>query len=136
MKIKKTVPITQARNNLYKLLDETIISSEPIEILGKRGNGILLSKQDWISIQETLYLLSIPGMRESLIEGRNTSEEELLDLEDIGWDKKAKELLKIIRENPFQNPPPYEKLIGDLKGLYSKRINIQHRIVYAVVEGR
>lgn len=81
----KTVPITQARNNLYKLLDETIISSGPIEILGKRGNGILLSKQDWISIQETLYLLSIPGMRESLIEGRNTSEEELLDLEDIGW---------------------------------------------------
>lgn len=92
-----------------------------MEILGKRGNSILLSKQDWISIQETLYLLSIPGMRESLIEGRNTSEEELLDLEDIGWDKKAKELLKIIRENPFQNPPPYEKLIGDLKGLYSKR---------------
>ncbi|MCG8502921.1 MAG: type II toxin-antitoxin system Phd/YefM family antitoxin [Firmicutes bacterium] len=82
----KTVPITQARNNLYKLLDETILSSEPIEILGKRGNGILLSKQDWISIQETLYLLSIPGMRESLIEGRNTPEEELLDLEDIGWD--------------------------------------------------
>lgn len=82
----KTVPITQARNNLYKLLDETIMSSEPIEILGKRGNGILLSKQDWISIQETLYLLSIPGMRDSLIEGRNTSEEELLDLEDIGWD--------------------------------------------------
>ncbi len=82
----KTVPITQARNNLYKLLDETIISSEPIEILGKRGNGILLSKQDWISIQETLYLLSIPGMRESLIEGRNIPKEELLDLEDIGWD--------------------------------------------------
>ena len=55
-------------------------------------------------------------------------------LEQIGLDKKAKELLKIIRENPFQNPPPYEKLIGDLKGMYSRRINIQHRIVYAVAK--
>ena len=53
-------------------------------------------------------------------------------LEEVGLDKKARDLLKIIRGNPFQNPPPYEKLIGDLKGLYSRRINIQHRIVYAV----
>lgn len=82
--ILKTVPITQARNNLYKLLDETISSSEPIEILGKRGNGILLSKQDWTSIQETLYLLSIPGMREALIEGKHTPIDECM--EDIGWD--------------------------------------------------
>ena len=80
----KTVSITQARNNLYKLLDEAIISSEQIEILGKRGNGILISKQDWSSIQETLYLLSIPGMRESLIEGKNTPIDECT--EDIGWD--------------------------------------------------
>lgn len=48
--------------------------------------------------------------------------------------KKAINLLKIIRENPFQNPPPYEKLIGDLKGMYSRRINIQHRIVYDVLK--
>ena len=49
-------------------------------------------------------------------------------------DGKAKKLLEIIKHNPFQNPPPYEKLIGDLKGLYSRRINIQHRIVYEVLE--
>ena len=49
-------------------------------------------------------------------------------------DTKAKKLLEIIKQNPFQNPPPYEKLIGDLKGLYSRRINIQHRIVYEVLE--
>ena len=48
--------------------------------------------------------------------------------------KKAINLLKIIKENPFQNPPPYEKLIGDLKGMYSRRINIQHRIVYDVLK--
>jgi len=45
---------------------------------------------------------------------------------------KAKELIEIIRENPFQNPPPYEKLVGNLAGTYSRRINIKHRIVYEV----
>lgn len=47
---------------------------------------------------------------------------------------KAKELLNIIQENPYQNPPPYEKLVGDLTGAYSRRINIQHRVVYQVLE--
>ncbi len=47
---------------------------------------------------------------------------------------KAQELLKIIEENPYQNPPPYEKLVGDLAGAYSRRINIQHRLVYQVLE--
>ena len=46
----------------------------------------------------------------------------------------AQELLAVIRENPFQNPPPYEKLVGDLAGAYSRRINIQHRLVYQVLE--
>jgi Txe/YoeB family toxin of toxin-antitoxin system len=45
---------------------------------------------------------------------------------------KAQELLVIIKENPFQNPPPYEKIVGDLSGAYSRRINIQHRLVYEV----
>ena len=47
---------------------------------------------------------------------------------------KAKGLLEIIKDNPYQNPPPYEKLLGDLKGPYSRRINIQHRLVYEVLE--
>ena len=47
---------------------------------------------------------------------------------------KAKGLLEIIKDNPYQNPPPYEKLLGDLKGAYSRRINIQHRLVYEVLE--
>ena len=47
---------------------------------------------------------------------------------------KAQTLLDMIQINPFQNPPPYEKLVGDLAGAYSRRINIQHRLVYAVVE--
>lgn len=49
-------------------------------------------------------------------------------------DKKAKKLLEIIKNNPFVNPPPYEKLVGNLSGAYSRRINIQHRIVYQVLE--
>ena len=47
---------------------------------------------------------------------------------------KAQSLLDIIQINPFQNPPPYEKLVGDLEGAYSRRINIQHRLVYEVIE--
>lgn len=47
---------------------------------------------------------------------------------------KVEELLEMIRENPFQTPPPYEKLVGDLSGAYSRRINIQHRLVYQVLE--
>jgi toxin YoeB len=51
-----------------------------------------------------------------------------------GLKAKAQELLAIIKENPFQNPPPYEKLVGDLAGSYSRRINIQHRLVYEVLQ--
>ena len=53
-------------------------------------------------------------------------------LKRAGLENKTKELLNIIRNNPFQNPPSYEKLRGDLQGLYSRRINITHRLVYAV----
>ena len=51
-----------------------------------------------------------------------------------GLKEKAKTLLGIVAENPFQNPPPYEKLVGDLAGAYSRRINIQHRLVYQVLQ--
>ncbi len=50
--------------------------------------------------------------------------------------KKTKSLIEILKDNPFQNPPPYEKLLGDLKDLYSRRINIQHRLVYEVLEDK
>jgi Txe/YoeB family toxin of toxin-antitoxin system len=55
-------------------------------------------------------------------------------LASSGLKNKAQELLKIIEQNPYQNPPPYEKLVGDLLGAYSRRINIQHRLVYQVLE--
>lgn len=55
-------------------------------------------------------------------------------LASSGLKEKAKELLQVIELNPYQNPPPYEKLVGDLSGAYSRRINIQHRLVYQVIE--
>lgn len=51
-----------------------------------------------------------------------------------GLKEKTKDLLRVVELNPFQNPPPYEKLVGDLAGAYSRRINIQHRLVYEVLE--
>jgi antitoxin YefM len=64
-----SLPVTQARAQLYQLLDEAAESHEPIQITGKRSNAVLISEADWRSIQETLYLLSIPGMRESIRDG-------------------------------------------------------------------
>ena len=55
-------------------------------------------------------------------------------LSSAGLKNKAIELLDIVQHNPYQNPPPYEKLVGDLDGAYSRRINIQHRLVYQVLE--
>jgi PHD/YefM family antitoxin component YafN of YafNO toxin-antitoxin module len=65
----KTITATKARSNLYKLIDETATVNEPIQIMGKRTNAVLISEEDWSSIQETLFLVSIPGMRESIIKG-------------------------------------------------------------------
>ncbi|MCX6563350.1 MAG: type II toxin-antitoxin system Phd/YefM family antitoxin [Candidatus Aminicenantes bacterium] len=61
-----------ARARLYRLIDETAQSHEPVLISGKRRNAVLLSEEDWRSVQETLYLISIPGMRESIVEGLKT----------------------------------------------------------------
>jgi len=78
----KSIPATRAREQLYRLIDEVAESSEPVRISGPRANVIVVSEDDWRSIQETLYLQSIPGMRESIIEGMNTPEEELVDEPD------------------------------------------------------
>jgi antitoxin YefM len=64
-----TINVTNARKNLYQLLDKIVESHEPVQITGKNGSAVLISEEDWKSVQETLYLLSIPGMRESIREG-------------------------------------------------------------------
>ena len=67
-----TITATEARKLLYKLLDDVSESHEPIQITGKRSNAVLIAEDDWRAVQETLYLTSIPGMRESIIEGMST----------------------------------------------------------------
>jgi len=64
-----TIKATEARSQLYSLIDETNSTHEPVQITGKRGNAVLVSEDDWRAIQETLYLTSIPGMRESIVDG-------------------------------------------------------------------
>jgi prevent-host-death family protein len=64
-----TFNATEARSKLYALIDETTDTHQPIVITGKRGNAILLAEDDWKAINETLHLLSVPGMRESIQEG-------------------------------------------------------------------
>ena len=64
-----TITVTGARATLYKLIDETVSSHKPVVIKGKRGNAVLLSESDWNAISETLHLVSLPGMRESIQEG-------------------------------------------------------------------
>ena len=87
------ITASEARANLYRLIDEAASSHQPLLITGKRNKAVLVSEEDWEAIQETLYLLSIPGMRESIREGM-------------------------------------ARPVGDLSGAYSRRINIQHRLVY------
>lgn len=71
-----TLSASEARANFYRLIDEVAASHEPVRITGKRHNAVLLSESDWASVQETLYLLGIPGMRESIREGLDTPMEE------------------------------------------------------------
>ncbi|AFZ54976.1 Txe/YoeB family addiction module toxin [Cyanobacterium aponinum UTEX 3222] len=61
------------------------------------------------------------------------AQEDLEKLKNIGLFEKIKQLIAILRENPFLNPPSYEKLVGNLKGCYSRRINLKHRLVYRVI---
>ena len=68
-----TITVTEARANLYKLIDDASVNHEPVIITGKRGNAVLLAEGDWNAITETLHLLSAPGMRGSITAGMQES---------------------------------------------------------------
>jgi antitoxin YefM len=78
-----TLTASEARANLYRLIDEAAESHVPIRITGKRNSAILISEKDWASVQETMHLLSIPGMRESIREGMETSVDECV--KELDW---------------------------------------------------
>jgi prevent-host-death family protein len=81
--VVKSIPATRARESLYRLIDEVAETSEPVQITGRRADAVLVSADDWRAIQETLYLLSIPGMRESILAGMAEPLTECDD--DPGW---------------------------------------------------
>ncbi len=68
----KTLTTTDARKNIYKLVEQANETHEPIQITGKKNNAVLVGEEDWRNIQETLFLTSIPGMRESIVDGMKT----------------------------------------------------------------
>jgi prevent-host-death family protein len=78
-----TLSATEARSKLYRLIDQTSLTHEPIVITSKKGNAVLLSEDDWRAIQETMYLLNIPEMRESILEGLATPVEDCK--EELDW---------------------------------------------------
>jgi len=75
--------VSQARANIYKIMDETAQTHQPIMITGKRNNVVMLSEEDWNAIEETLFLNSIPGMASSIKEAMDASNSEFS--EDIEW---------------------------------------------------
>jgi antitoxin YefM len=77
------ISATEARKQLYKLVDQVQESHEPVQITGKRGSAVLVGEDDWRAVQETLYLVSIPGMRESIVEGMATPVDDLED--ELDW---------------------------------------------------
>lgn len=77
-----TLNATEARSRLYSLIDEAAQTHQPIVITGKRGNAVLLAEEDWNAISETMHLLSVPGMRESIREGMAQSPEECSEMLD------------------------------------------------------
>ncbi len=80
--LQKAISVSQARANIFKLIEETNQNHTPIIITGKKNDAVLLSLDDWNSIQETLYLNSIPNVKQSIIEGLNTPVEEC---EEYQW---------------------------------------------------
>lgn len=78
-----TITASEARANLYRLIDEAASNHQPLLITGKRNKVVLVSEEDWEAIQETLFLLSVPGMRESIREGMDAPVDECS--EDLDW---------------------------------------------------
>ena len=79
------INITNARKELYNLVENVNLYNEPALIVSKKGNAVLVSEDDWNALQETVYLNSIPGMAQSLIEGRDTPIEQCVTQDEVEW---------------------------------------------------
>ena len=80
------ISVTKARENIYQILADVNVNSQPVTITNNKGkNGVLIGEEDWNAIQETLYLNSVPGLMESIISGGNTPLEECLSEDEVDW---------------------------------------------------
>ena len=79
------VSASEARANLYRLIDDSAESHHPVIIKGKRNTAVLVSSEDWAAIQETLFLTSIPGMRESILQGMKAPHSEFVKESELDW---------------------------------------------------
>lgn len=82
------IGVTAARGKLYKLVENTALTNQPVTILGKSGNAVLISEEDWKAIQATLYLGNMPGMTESILEASMEAREQpetLTPLDEVDW---------------------------------------------------
>lgn len=79
------VNVTNFRKNIFGLLKQTVTYNEPVNVSTKSGNVVLLSEDDYNGLMETVYLMSIPGMKEKLVEGKNTSIEKCIPEDEVEW---------------------------------------------------
>jgi len=81
----KNINVTNFRKDIYNLLDNTIKYNEPINIATKNGNAVVLSEEDYNSLMETLYLYSIPKLKEEIVKRKNSPDDEFVDEDDVEW---------------------------------------------------
>lgn len=80
-----TTTITNFRKNVYSMVENTVRFNEPVNITTKDGNAVMISEEEYLGLIETLYLTSVPGMKEKLVEGLNTSLAETISEEEVVW---------------------------------------------------
>ncbi len=80
-----TLSVSNLRKDLYNIINQTIKYDEPVHVNAKEGNAVIISENDYNSLLETLYISSIPGMKESLIEMKNASEDEFVNADEVEW---------------------------------------------------
>lgn len=81
----QNVNITNFRKNIYKMMESAIKYNEPINICTKNGNAVLISEEDYNGLMETLYIESIPGLKEEILEAANAPEEDFVDYDEVEW---------------------------------------------------
>lgn len=149
----KAISVTEARKNLYRLIDQVNQSHEPVYILGKRATGVLVGERDWSCMQEALQILTNTELRESIFHGlamdiadcvrkpetgpvpifyTPSANEDVREIETSGLGEDMEALLDILGSSPLQDPPAVGRLFGELRDVYCRKISIHHRLLYEI----